>query len=559
MAARRERRAERTASWPPTPAPPLPRGGYNAGMSPTITVSEPWAAFVAGPGRERLAREALAPHVQAQRWFPAKARRLARLDVEEAVPLDDRGATLLVLAARYEDGERHRFAMPVAIASGEAAARLGATSPARVVARLEGFADGVLHDDLGEGLGHVMLEAIAGRRRWAASRGALLGEPTAAFARLRGEAANLPARQVTAEQSNTSVVFGDRLIMKLIRRLEPGLNPDYEVGRHLTEVARFSGVPALAGAILWHGAAAEPIVLAIAQAYVAGAAPLREPLVRGVAAFVRAQAERADASPGDTVMREAAAGALAEAGALGRRTGALHLALADARGDEAFAPEPVSAGDLAAIAADMQSQTAAAVDLLGERLGDLPRATRTLAASVPARKTELLGAVGRVAGVAPGLARIRVHGDLQLDQVLVAGGEFVVIDFEGEPLRPLAERRAKFLALKDVAGMIRSYSYAAYAGLFEAAGADDAVVDRLEPAVRWWQRAAGDAFVAGYRESAAAAPFLPLTPADFDTLLEAFVIEKATYELRYELNHRPAWLRIPLRGVAEILERTAGA
>lgn len=519
-------------------------------MPPTIALSKGWPLATIPGDSARLAHDVLPAYLMAQRWFPSKARTLAHVEVEETVPLGDEGAALLVVAASYDDGVRHRFAMPVAAARGDEASRVREASPARVLAALEG--DGVLHDDMGAGIGARLLDGIASGRQWPAGRGVLCGEATGAFAALRGSATALPARQVTAEQSNTSVIFGDRLIMKVIRRLEPGLNPDYEIGRHLTEVARFPGVPALAGALVWRGADAEPIVVGIVQALVAGAKPLRERIVAEVARSLRDRV----AAPGPfdrQAWRQESAALFAEARVLGQRTAALHLALADARGDEAFVPEPATAGDLAAVTADMQANAAAAVELLESRLDAIEPASREVAATIVARRERLLEAIGRVAHVVPGVARIRVHGDYQLDQVLEAGGEFVVIDFEGEPLRPLPERRGKFLAMKDVAGMARSYSYAAYAALFEAAGEDGRQVERLEPLARWWQAEAGQAFVDGYRERAGAAAFVPESDADWAALLEAFVVEKATYELRYELGHRPAWLRIPLLGVAGIL------
>lgn len=511
-----------------------------------------WRAFLADGGRQQLARLVLADHLRAQRWFPARARTIAHLEVEDAVALDEADGVLLVVAADYADGGRDRFAVPVARATGEAARAIASASPARVIAHIDAPQPCLVHDDLTGPLGAALLGAIARRGTWPAERGAIRGEPTGALAALGGVDPHMPARQVTAEQSNTSVIFGDRLILKLIRRLEPGLNPDFEIGRHLTDVVRFPGVPALGGALLWEGAFDRPVVLAILQAFVPGALVLRERIVEEVASLMRSQAARAGAAAGDAPMRAASADLFAQVRALGTRTGALHLALADDRGDPGFAPEPATADDLAAVARDMQAQTVRALDVLAGRADALPPTTREAAAAVLARRGDLLAAIGRVASLTPGVRRIRVHGDFQLDQVLVAGTDLVIIDFEGEPLRPLAERSAKFLALKDVAGMVRSYSYAAYAGLFAACGDDEALAARLDPVARWWQAEAGRAFVEAYRTAVGPAPFVPAGDGEFRTLLEAFVVEKATYELRYELNHRPGWLRIPLRGIAAV-------
>ncbi len=522
-------------------------------MPPTLFVHGPFPSWLAGPGRAALGREALAPYLAAQRWFPAKARTLAGVAVEDLAWIDpDAGAAFLLVAAEYAGGGRDRFAMPVSVASGDAAARV---LPARVIADLRGDAVGVLHDDMAEGLGARLLEAVGRGDQLTGTTGRLEGEPTRAFAGLRGAGDVGPVRRITAEQSNTSVVLGDRLILKVIRRLEPGLNPDYEIGRHLTDAVRFPGVPALAGALIWRQPGVDPVVAGVLQAFVPGAMVLREEIVAALSASMRAWATHPDDPAAAAAWRERAGASLRQARALGHRTAALHLALSEARGDDGFTPEPVSAADLRLIADGMRGRTADALDLLASRAAGLPDDVRADAGDVLAGRDRLLAAVDRVAGVAPGVLRIRVHGDYQLDQVLSAGGQFVIIDFEGEPLRPLAERRAKFLALKDVAGMLRSFSYAAYAALFEAAGDDRGAAARLDPLAREWQADAGVAFVAGYRETAGAAGFLPADPGDTDTLLQAFVVEKATYELRYELNHRPAWLRIPLRGIAGGLQR----
>jgi trehalose synthase-fused probable maltokinase len=525
-------------------------------MTPTLRIAHPWPEFAAGPGREVLATGVLPTYLARQRWFPAKSRAIASISIEEAIGPPDGECTFFVVQVAYGDGVRHRFAVPLAVAEGDEEARVRREAPERVVAEVAGARQGILHDDLAGRLGRSLLVAIARSQRWPASRGVLEGERTTAFDAVAGgdQVDALAARRITAEQSNTSVVFGDRVVVKLIRRLEPGLNPDYEIGRHLTERARFPGVPAMAGAVLWRAPAGAPTVVAVAQAFVPGAVALREHLVAALASFMRDQLDRAATSawtPAPGACRDAFDGATA----LGRKTGRLHVALSEAHGDAAFTPEALGPADLAGIARGMQAQVDAALAVLEPRVADLPGVWAALASRVLTQRTRLAAAIGRVPAIAPGLQRIRLHGDYQLDQVLLADGDFAIIDFEGEPLRPVEDRRAKFLALKDVAGMARSYSYAAYAALFAVAGDDESLANRLDPVARWWEGEATAAFVRGYRETVAGAPFLPADQADFDTLLDAFLVEKAAYELRYEVDHRPRWLRIPLRGVADLLDR----
>lgn len=495
---------------------------------------------------------ALSRYLGRQRWFPGRTRAAASVSIDEAVVIGE-GAWLLVVRVRYEDGLVNRFAMPVALASGDAAGRVKREAGDRVIDEWPEAGE-LLHDDMAEGLGAHLLRAMSDSLRWPAASGVFVGEASSAFASLRGPAAMLPARRLATEQSNTSVVFGDRLILKVIRRLEPGLHPDYEVTRHLTERCRFDGVAAFAGALAWRSDDGESTIVAIAQAFVPGAVPLRERFVLQAADVMRADAGGPEAvRNGGRSRGGAAERTLADAELLGRRTGELHLALADAGDDAAFAPESVAAADLRATAEGMRAGVTSALDELGACVADLPSAVRDAAAQVLAGRAALMGTTAGVASVTPGFSRIRVHGDYQLDQVLESNGSFVIIDFEGEPLRPLAERRAKAIAMKDVAGMVRSFSYAAYAGLFEVAADDRDAADRLDTLARRWQRDVAMAFVGGYRGATIGAPFVPADPSDFDALLNAFIVEKAAYELRYELSHRLAWLRIPLAGILAIL------
>jgi trehalose synthase-fused probable maltokinase len=241
---------------------------------------------------------------------------------------------------------------------------------------------------------------------------------------------------------------------------------------------------------------------------------------------------------------------------LGRRTAELHLALAGDTTSEAFAPEPWTRDDTARLAADAAGQILHARVLLAS-------APHGLAAEASIAATELLSRADAALhdrhdaprGLVPDgtIARIRVHGDYHLGQVLWAEGDFYILDFEGEPARPLDERRRKESALKDVAGMLRSFSYAAYAALFAHSAGRADEFDRVEPWARAWERWTGAAFLKGYLAVAGAAPFLPADPVQRAALLDLFLLDKALYELNYELNNRPDWARIPLRGLAEWL------
>ena len=265
--------------------------------------------------------------------------------------------------------------------------------------------------------------------------------------------------------------------------------------------------------------------------------------------------------PGDA--REFAGSSLEAAALLGRRTAEMHLALATPTGNTAFQPEPFTAAALADSAARVRTQIAVALEALQRALPSLPaeptaEPTTDAAVLILARRGALRAQADAVAQIPPEQAglRIRIHGDYHLGQVLCARGDYFILDFEGEPARPLAERRAKQSPLRDVAGMLRSFSYAAYAALDRFAQRHPGAARTLEPWALLWQNAVSTQFLAAWRTTVASAaalnqslPQLAPPPVQADRLLKAYLLEKALYELLYELNNRPAWVRLPLAGI----------
>src|SRR6185295_6765654 len=241
---------------------------------------------------------------------------------------------------------------------------------------------------------------------------------------------------------------------------------------------------------------------------------------------------------------------LSTAVTLGKRTAELHLTLANAPGP-AFAPEPLNRSAIEAMASEMRAHAESSLDLLWRQIGSLNEATRPIADAVLAERTSLLKRFDELAAARQAGLRIRVHGDYHLGQVLRTEEDFVILDFEGEPSRTIAERRAKQSPLKDVAAMARSYSYAAYAALFAYTVNTPDEYATLEPWADTWQRWTADAFLSGYLSAAGDSPIVPHGAA-WPALLSAFALDKALYELSYELNNRPDWVRIPLIGIRKL-------
>jgi maltose alpha-D-glucosyltransferase/alpha-amylase len=245
---------------------------------------------------------------------------------------------------------------------------------------------------------------------------------------------------------------------------------------------------------------------------------------------------------------------LATATRLGTRTGQMHIALASPNGDAAFEPEPFTPETLAETVDGMTSLAESAFETVERGRETMPVPVKPLADALLAMRERLMAEFEELRVSAPGATRTRVHGDFHLGQVLWADGNCVFLDFEGEPARPIAERRAKQSPLKDVAGMMRSFSYAAYAALFAWTQSRPDDFDRLEPWARVWAHWAATAFLTAWKDAAGSASFVPKDPATFDRLLRAFLLEKAFYEIQYEINNRPEWVRIPLSGILGVAE-----
>jgi maltose alpha-D-glucosyltransferase/alpha-amylase len=396
--------------------------------------------------------------------------------------------------------------------------------------------------------------------------GGVRGRASKAFVATRGNQ-YLPARVGSAEQSNTSIIYGKSLILKLFRRLQPGENPDVEIGRFLTEVAHFRPIAPFLGQIDMTPAAGEKTTVAMLQGLVANEGDGWEWFLDELAPFF----ERVAGTPppveiptatlvGEIAIPsqigEHAGSTLLAAAILGRRTAEMHLALATPTDDPSFAAEPFSAEDLNRDSLRIQDQITSAMDALKAKFTVLPDEVAGEAAVLLIRRRELLDRARTIASEVTGGKRIRIHGDYHLGQTLCVKGEnpqegdFVLLDFEGEPARPLAERRRKQSPLRDVAGMIRSFSYAAHSALaqFLVVRESASEID-LRTWARLWENAASAEFLRAYRTTIAADPSLLPSPPGAQALFAAYALEKALYELLYELNNRPNWLRIPVAGI----------
>jgi len=545
-------------SWHQTIPEPLPD-------FVTVVMRDGWSALADPTNRRALERQALVPFARNQRWFAAKDAAVARIGMGPTAVLreDADGLCLQILEVELDDGSAHRYVLPLAVAWGEENIHTGSMLlPFTLAKARRGSRIGALYDaTAGERFAHLLLDEMRAERRIEGPHGTLVFRAGAKLAELP-EPSEPVVRRLGVEQSNTSMTIGRDVIVKLYRRLQAGVHPEVEVGRFLTDVGGFENTPPLLGSLEWLDDAGEPTAIAAAFGFVLNQGDgwsytigflerEFEPLVLAAAA---SEEEKTAATT------ESAVFALFNdfARRLGTRTADLHRAFAVATDDPAFAAEPITATDLAVWVDGVQRQAEAAYRAIAHVRADLDEASERLAATVLDRRDALAARLDAVRALTPSAQKTRLHGDYHLGQVLVSKDDVYILDFEGEPARSLAERRAKMAVHKDVAGMLRSFDYAAEtvgARLVGDRGHADAVVG---PLMARWRAATSAAFLDAYRRRMADCGSLPADAAEDRLLLDLFLLEKAFYEISYEAANRPSWLGIPLQGVAALLPSANG-
>jgi maltose alpha-D-glucosyltransferase/alpha-amylase len=513
----------------------------------TLVVREGLADLLAGPCRRILERDVLPPFLPLRRWFAEKDVGLASVEMIRWVELaTSRGIWLLALAAaKRSDGEVRTYHLPLAVAwdAGHDAATIGGHALARLRrGRTVGLLTDAFHDD---DFLRALVEVMRDNADLPALDGRVLCHSTRALSDLTMP--DQPAvERIGSEQSNSSAIVGGAVVVKLIRRPVDGPDAEVEMGRFLTESSRFPNTPPLLGWAEMADGAGRSQVLAVMHGHVANQGPAWDWVLAELERFL----DEASLIPPERLAERIAAGLLDDmldfARVVGQRTAEMHRALAVATGDPAFDPVPVVEADLERWRLRTLDQARGALDVL--RRCDLPEG-RALAED----PTRLFLAVDERVPKAPFGLLMRIHGDYHLGQLLVAKEDVHVIDFEGEPNRPVEQRRAKDSPLRDVAGLLRSLDYAMWTTLLRMAAARPEVPARLDQVTRDWRARASDAFLQSYFMAALEGAGLPLGDPAARTLLDLFLIEKACYEVRYEAANRPALLAVPLKGLLAMM------
>lgn len=509
-----------------------------------------------------------------RRWFGGKARRIHAVEVSDVVPVCREAfcGYLVLVQVGYDTGPDDTYDIPLVRAPRGASQNV--PDPASFLkVRQEGFSeDIVLIDALSDEqfLGYL-LEAIARGANFPGTRGEVRAVSTNALATLwQPLQGTLAPSLMRAEQSNSSVVYGQRLVLKIFRRVEPGINPDLEIGLYLTEHSSFRNVPSVAGHLEYVSTQGTRTSLGTLQGYVANQGDAWQFTLRALTEYYE-KAQHVGSLAGSEIPRDSILSLtnqvlpdqarrriglyLESAALLGQRTAELHIALASAREDPDFRPQSLSEAEQKAFVISATNLVTANFGLLRWLKDEMPDYIRDEADKGLSLEGDARERFQRFGAQKLSAMLTRIHGDYHLGQILFTGSDFVIIDFEGEPARPLEERRKKRSPLQDVAGMLRSFHYAAYAPLLHQAtgpGLDERV-RALAPWAYYWQRWVSAAFLKTYLEVSRGSQFIPQSREELALLLDTYLLDKAVYELGYELNNRPSWVRIPLEGISQLL------
>lgn len=545
---------------------------------PTLDLDHDWQQ-VLEPQTSRQLEVQLLNYIPLRRWFGSKTHAIRNVRITEAITIPTKGTKsfLLFVDLDYIQGDPERYLLPLAFATGDEAAKLQLERPHLIIARLrlrKTATEGFLYDGVGSrALAQSLLDTMGRRRILRAVNGEVRGFSLDAFRRVLGDEVQLPEPILgAAEQSNSAIVFGDKFILKTFRRLESGINPDLEINHFLAK-RNFPHVPPMAGGLIYRGNDNQKTSLAILTEFATNCKDAWDYTLEILSRYYERvgslpselrTAPKVDGLSFDAIETEPPVlvterlSTYAEAARLlGERTAAMHRCLASDQDDKDFAPVPFNSFYQRSLFQSMRNLAVQSLGLLRARMKTVPESVRPEAEKVAALQPEILKRLRMVADIRLTGMRMRVHGDYHLGQVLHTGKDFLIIDFEGEPARSLSERRLKRTAVVDIAGMLRSFDYVAHTALskqLERGVITEETMNWIKPWARFWTYWSSVIFLKAYLCSARQGDFLPKSDPELKILLVSNLINKALYELRYELNSRPAWLGIPLQGILELME-----
>lgn len=540
---------------------------------PEIELQE-WEDLMEPDVQELLNNNILPAYLSKMRWFGGKARPVQTMQIIDhaKLPMNEYSVFFLLIEVTYKSDLPEIYQLPVSFGRKLMADKLQDNCPQSIISLIKvGDQQGILYDALyGNELQQALFQKMAMHGKIANEADDIRFYANKALKQYVKEHEKIKPRILSAEQSNSSVIYDNEYFLKIYRKVDRVLNPDLELTRFLTEQAHFKHIPAFVGAIEWEYGK-DTMVLGMMQEMVKNnsdtwtymldrLAHFNEHILSGskkinrqIPDMIGTLTEPADYDDVPEDIKELLEASVAErVELLGVRTGEMHLALASGKGPD-FTPEPFSLHYQRSLYSSFQSLVRRTFQNLSRNIKKLPQDVQAEAEEILAMRDDILKRLQQIYRKKIDVVKIRIHGDYHLGQTLFTGKDFVILDFEGEPSRSYSERRLKRSPLRDVAGMIRSFHYAAYGSLFLNSQIAKTDAEKLVPFVEQWYHYMHGFFVKAYFETVAGSPFIPQNEEDLDILMQAYVLEKSIYELNYELNNRPDWVIIPLRGIRSIM------
>ncbi len=524
---------------------------------------------------DTLTTTILPSYMMRMRWFGGKGRVVENLQIIDyaSVPLVEGNAIFLLIEVTYQSGLPEIYQLPVAFGRDQFAYKVREMCPQAVLSRLKvGEEEGVLYDAIyGLELQQTIIQNMANKTKVTSSNSVIEFVGNEKLEQHVREQEKIKPRVLSGEQSNTSIIFDNCFFLKLFRKVDRAINPDLEITHFLTEFAKFEHIPAFVGSIEWKHEDGS-MVLGMMQEMVESNSDAWAYMLDRLDDYNERILSTTEENPpaelkGNILepviyeeipeqMKNLLEGALVErTRLLGKRTAEMHLALASNNDHPDFKPEAYSLHYQRSLFSGLQSLVRGTFQNLSRVLKNLPEDVQQEAQEVLDMKDEILNTLKNIYKNKIDVVKIRIHGDYHLGQVLFTGKDFIITDFEGEPARSYSERRLKRSALRDAAGMIRSFHYAAYGSLFLDNQIRQEDISKLMPFAEQWYHYISGFFMHEYLETANGNPFIPKDKKDLETLMTTFLLEKAIYELNYELNNRPKWVLIPLRGIKSIMKK----
>jgi len=544
---------------------------------PSLEVEVAWKDFFQTyTARRSFEKRVLPNYMRSCRWFGGKSKKIVALSTRRApaIPLDDEVAYLVNVETRYTDGLPETYFLPVLfLTNPEDMLRFLKNEPQSVICYLKTpEKEGILIDAIyEESFRNELFWLIRNATSVPVTDGALHFEPGRMLQELKVEKVDIASEILRAEQSNTSVIYNNQFFFKIYRKLDTDINPDLELVRFLSEKTNFANSPRYSGGIQLEDRVEKTyIILGLLQNKIPNQGEAWTSMLETLSRFYEQVLLTDKTKPlpelihrdrlyfedlPETLQTLIGAEAYERVTLLARRTAEMHIALSTAtEEDKAFTPERFTQHYQRSIYSGHRKLVSETFSALEDRLKNLPEHVAREARAALDLREDILNCFNEIYSRKIEAYKTRIHGDYHLGQVLFNGRDYFIIDFEGEPMHSISERRLKKTPFKDVAGMIRSFHYAAYGQLLlnQNYRKDDMAL--LEQWAHQWFHYISRFYLTAYLDRAAGNSFIPSVEEDVQLLLRTYMLEKAIYEVSYEMNARPEWLRIPLRGVMNVME-----